>query len=68
MNRESKKATGRDTPSSCPQFVIAYWAILMAGAIVVNLNPLYTREELKFLFNDAGLSGLFTYDALIPVS
>ena len=32
---------------NCPQFVIAYWAILMAGAIVVNLNPLYTKEELR---------------------
>ncbi|MEA3222972.1 MAG: AMP-binding protein, partial [Thermodesulfobacteriota bacterium] len=27
---------------NCPQFVIAYYATLSLGAIVVNLNPLYT--------------------------
>ncbi|MGE5544737.1 MAG: long-chain-fatty-acid--CoA ligase [Bacillota bacterium] len=52
---------------NCPQFVIAYWGILMAGAIVVNLNPLYTPAELKFHFEDSGLNGLLTYDALVPV-
>jgi len=52
---------------NCPQFVISYWAILMAGAIVVNLNPIYTYDELKFTFADAGLTGLITYDPLIPL-
>ncbi|MGI6548528.1 MAG: AMP-binding protein [Syntrophomonadales bacterium] len=52
---------------NCPQFTITYWATLMAGAIVVNLNPLYTAEELKFLFADADMSGLVTYDPLVPV-
>ena len=52
---------------NCPQFVISYWAVLMAGAVVVNLNPLYTAEELTFLFEDADMSCLITYDALVPV-
>ena len=52
---------------TCPQFVIAYWAILMAGAVVVNLNPLYTKDELSFLFKDSSPAGLVTYDALVPV-
>ena len=52
---------------NCPQFVIAYWAIMMAGAIVVNVNPLYTKDELKFIFQDSGLSCLITWDAIVPV-
>ncbi|MGI6514232.1 MAG: long-chain-fatty-acid--CoA ligase [Syntrophomonadales bacterium] len=52
---------------NCPQFVISYWAIMMAGAIVVNLNPLYTKDELKYLFQDSGLSCLITWDAVVPM-
>ncbi len=52
---------------NCPQFVISYWGVLMTGGIVVNLNPLYTAEELKHLFEDSGLKGLITYDATIPM-
>ena len=44
-----------------------YWAILLAGAVVVNLNPLYTYDELKFAFADSGLTGLVTYDPLLPM-
>lgn len=51
---------------NCPQFVLAYWAILMTGAIVVNLNPMYTSEELAYQFEDSGLTGLITYDAIVP--
>jgi len=52
---------------NCPQFVIAYWATLMAGAVVVNLNPLYTKEELKELLEDADVTALIAYDALVPM-
>jgi len=52
---------------NCPQFVISYWAVLMTGAIVVNLNPLYTTDELRYLFGDSGLTGLIAYDATIPI-
>lgn len=31
---------------NCPQAVVAYYGILRAGAVVVNLNPLQTNEEL----------------------
>ena len=27
---------------NCPEFVLAYFAILKAGAVVVAINPLYT--------------------------
>lgn len=37
-----------------PQFVIAFYGALKAGAIVVNINPTYTPHELKYQLNDAG--------------
>jgi long-chain acyl-CoA synthetase len=52
---------------NCPQFVIAFWAVLMAGGVVVNLNPIYTADELEFAFKDAGLTGLITFDSLVPL-
>lgn len=38
-----------------PQFVLAYFAILKAGAVVVAINPLYTAREIEHQVNDAGL-------------
>lgn len=37
------------------QFVIAFYAILKAGGIVVATNPLYTPREIEHQFNDAGV-------------
>lgn len=45
----------------CPNsaaFVIAYCAILKAGAVVVPLNLLHHPQELAFICADAGISGL----------
>ena len=38
-----------------PQFVIAYFAILKAGGVVVATNPLYTPREIIHQVNDAGI-------------
>jgi long-chain acyl-CoA synthetase len=38
-----------------PQFVIAFWAILKAGGVVVATNPLYTQREIEYQVNDAGV-------------
>ncbi len=38
-----------------PQFVIAYYAILKAGGIVVATNLLYTPHEIEHQLNDAGV-------------
>jgi long-chain acyl-CoA synthetase len=47
---------------NCPQFLIAYYAALSLGAVVVNLNPAYTLEELARIAADTGISTLFTLD------
>src|SRR5512135_3655735 len=31
---------------NCPEFVLAYYGILKAGAVVVAINPLYTPPEI----------------------
>jgi long-chain acyl-CoA synthetase len=49
-----------------PQFVIAYWSLLTTGAIVVNLNPMYTRYELSEIIKKTGLTGLFSFDMALP--
>ncbi|HPC85985.1 MAG TPA: long-chain fatty acid--CoA ligase [Smithellaceae bacterium] len=52
---------------NCPQYIVAYYATLSAGAIVVNMNPLYTHDELKFMMENSGLQTLFTFDTVLPV-
>ena len=55
---------GIHLPTS-PQYVIVYHAVLSLGAIVVNLNPLYTVEELKSLTLDTGVRTLITFDLFL---
>jgi long-chain acyl-CoA synthetase len=39
---------------NCPQHIIAFYAILRLGAVVVEHNPLYTARELRKQFEDHG--------------
>jgi long-chain acyl-CoA synthetase len=51
-----------------PQYLIAYYATLSLGAIVVNLNPMYTPDELRLIAGNTGLSTLISFDmVLAPV-
>ncbi len=49
-----------------PQYPIAYYAALSLGAIVTNMNPLYTPDELKLICNTTGLTTLVTFDMFLP--
>jgi long-chain acyl-CoA synthetase len=51
---------------NCPQYVIAYYAALRIGAVVVGNNPLYTERELSHQLKDAGIEVLVTLDLLYP--
>ncbi len=51
---------------NCPQYPIAYYAALSLGAIVVNLNPMYTPDELKALSAKTGITTLVTFDMVLP--
>jgi len=39
---------------NCPQFVIAYYAILRAGGMVVPANPMYVEREIEHIVHDSG--------------
>lgn len=52
---------------NCPQYLVAYYGILSTGAIVVNMNPMYTFDELKFMMENSGLQTLVTFDGALPV-
>lgn len=53
---------------NCPQYVIAYFATLRLGAIVVGNNPLYTERELTHQLEDAGVSVAVVLDVFHPSS
>ena len=48
-----------------PYYVIAYFAILRAGATVVNFNPLYVERELIHQIDDSGTAIMFTLDLAV---
>lgn len=45
-----------------PYYVYAYYAVQMAGGIVVNCNPLYTVKELNHIISNARAEILVTLD------
>ena len=48
---------------TCPQHVIAFYAVLACGATVVEHNPLYTIRELTPLFGDHHAKMAIVWDA-----
>ena len=53
---------------NCPQYLIATFGILRLGAIVVNVNPLYTPREIAVIAADSGMRVLVILDALAPAA
>jgi len=51
---------------NCPQFVIAFWGILKAGACVTSMNPGYTERELSEILSSSGAEVILTLKALYP--
>ncbi len=47
-----------------PYFVIAYYAVLKAGGIVVNFNPLYVAREIAQQVEDSGTTIMVTLDVV----
>ena len=51
---------------NCPQFLIAYYGALKAGAVVVPFNPLYVEREIEHQLNDSGTAVAVTLDLVFP--
>ena len=52
---------------NCPQHVVAFYAALRLGAVVVEHNPLYTRGELEHQLADCGAQVVVCWDKIAPV-
>ena len=50
-----------------PQFIIAYYATLAVGGIVVAMNPRYTQTEFEFLFHKSGIAFVFCLDSHLNI-
>ncbi len=47
---------------NAPQHVVAFYAVLRLGAVVVEHNPLYTDRELRHQFEDHGATVAIVWD------
>ncbi|MCM8796099.1 MAG: AMP-binding protein, partial [Candidatus Omnitrophica bacterium] len=53
---------------NCPEFVISYFAVLKAGAVVVPINYMFKIEEAKYILADSGAVCLITSRAYIDMA
>ena len=51
---------------NCPQAVIAYYAALWLGAVVVWTNPMYVEREMEYQWKDSEAEYLVILDHLFP--
>lgn len=49
---------------NCPHYVYSYYACMKLGAVVVQVNPLYTPSELEFILKDSGAKIFIGADAV----
>ena len=50
---------------NCPQFVVAFYAILRAGAVVVPVNPMSKAQELRYYAENSGARVAFVAQDLL---
>ena len=50
---------------NCPQYLIAFYAVLRLGAVVVGHNPLYTERELRHQFENHGAQVAIVWDKAV---
>ena len=47
---------------NCPQWVIAWLALLRLGVVAIPISPIYTPIDLKYMANDSGAETIFCLD------
>ena len=52
--------------ANCPQAVIAYYGVMMAGGVVVEFNPMYVERELEFQLRDSGAKVMIVLNLVYP--
>ncbi|WHZ05005.1 long-chain-fatty-acid--CoA ligase [Neobacillus sp. YX16] len=49
---------------NCPEFIIAYYGILRAGAVVVPINPAYTSGEISYILSNSQAKAVISDSSL----
>ena len=52
---------------NCPQFIVSYYGILAVGGIVVQLNPMFTERELRYIISDCSAETIIALDSAVSV-
>jgi long-chain acyl-CoA synthetase len=50
-----------------PQFIIAYFGILKASAVLTTISPLHKEREVAYQLNDSEAETIVTLDTLYPI-
>ena len=50
-----------------PQFIIAYFGILKAGAVLTAISPMHKEREVAYQLNDSQAETIVTLDTLYPI-
>ena len=50
-----------------PQFIIAYFGALKAGAVVTAISPLHREREVEYQLGDSGAETIVALDSLYPI-
>jgi fatty-acyl-CoA synthase len=51
---------------NCPQYVVAYYGIMRAGAVVVPVNAMCTQSEIRYYLQDSGARVAMVAQELLP--
>ena len=57
---------GFSNAPNCPQMIAAFYGVLKAGAIVVQVNPLFSSRELENRLYDCGAETIILLDEYLP--
>lgn len=49
---------------NCPQYLIGFFAVVRLGAIVANVNPIYTPREVEAVAKDSGMKAMIVLDLM----
>jgi long-chain acyl-CoA synthetase len=50
-----------------PEFIVAYFGILKAGAVATTMSPLHREREVQYQLSDSGAKTVVALDSLFPV-
>ena len=49
---------------NCPQYLVSYFGVLSVGAVVVQISPFYTHDEMEKIIKDAGAKTIICLDLI----